>query len=224
MSLWFLALRLQSNNVFCWNGTASSMVHGASMRQMSMFLKFSPKYDPHSNSIVVWRYGMMRIVGYCAAVLIILIHSAIAWFFAYVCVYMMKRTYLLIYIYIYWSVPNASEFVFGDMLRGLSTRDVSNRNDDWNLASHCFVQIQEGFLLRGNSEDWTAGLISTTKPRRLSFNAVKLCYLIKFRRCLKERYYTPPNWSPENPWLEHVFPILKWFLLWWYVSFWECIQ
>ena len=99
MSLWFLALRLQSNNVFCWNGTASSMVHGASMRQMSMFLKFSPKYDPHSNSIVVWRYGMMRIVGYCAAVLIILIHSAIAWFFAYVCVYMMKRTYLLIYIY-----------------------------------------------------------------------------------------------------------------------------
>ena len=51
-------------------------------------------------------------------------------------------------------------------------------------------------------------------PRRLSFNAVKLCDLIKFRRCLKESYYTPPNWSPENQWLEHVFPILKWSLLW----------
>lgn len=41
-------------------------------------------------------YGMMRIVGYCAAVLIILIHSAITWCFANVCVYMMKRT---LYIY-----------------------------------------------------------------------------------------------------------------------------
>ena len=72
-----------------------------------------------------------------------------------VCVYMMKRTY---YTYIYWSVPNASEFVFGDMLRGLSTRDQSNRNDAWNLASHCFVQIQEGFFVKrqfGWLDRWT---------------------------------------------------------------------
>lgn len=80
------------------------------MRQMSICFKFSPKHDSNSSNIVVWRYGMMRIVGYCAAVFIILIHSAITWYFANVCVVHDEKNI----IYIYEDYPMHPSF-FCDM-------------------------------------------------------------------------------------------------------------